>query len=331
MQQVRAQPAYIQINQNPQYIPAAQVAGMMQAAPATRITGAVPAIGKNSANVAGRQYLQPSQFDRLAESGLYFGLSAGYSTSMLGGIQQDYNDWFVPGATNKADWGKDGSVIPLQLSVGAAINSDVRVDFSYNRYSGMKYPGVVQTSDGGEGAFDVSAYDGEISSSATMLNVFYNIDSYMGNLVGGSLRPYIGVGVGISVNTIADYIVYDPEFYPELTEEQLALAGPGILSGISEISAYHSGGTSEQLSYMLEGGLTTTMDSGMRIDFFVRYMNLGAVQSSGSVVLSQTEWLTDGYGGEMPADYASVLHYSDYKETGNLSSVDVGVRLRVQF
>ena len=162
-----------------------------------------------------------------------------------------------------------------------------------------------------------------------MLNVYYNIDSFTGYLAGGSLRPYVGAGVGISLNTIADYVVYDKTFYAIVDDPAYAYAGQ--LTGISDIYAYHNGGTNEQLAFMLEGGLTTELEGGIKMDFFVRYSNLGKVKNSGSIVLSQIEWLGDGAGGEYEAPYDSVYHYTNWYESGRLGLVDLGVRLRLQF
>ena len=306
------------------------------AASATRITGALPQVGSNVTNassttVAGRQYYQPSDFDRLADSGLYVGLSVGYSVSVSGAMLSDYMNedkgQFVPGAFQEANFDTD-TVIPLQMSVGASINNDFRVDFSYLRYTGIAYPSMVKSSDGVGGYVDAVVDGGAITANATMLNLYYNIDSYTGYLAGGMLRPYIGAGVGISLNTIADYVVYDNTFY---SEKEPSVARPGDLTGISDVYAYHNGGTSEQLAFMFEGGLTTEMDGGIKIDFFVRYMNLGQVRTSGSIILSQTEWLGDGSGLEFPADYDSVYHYTNWYESGRLSTIDIGARLRLQF
>jgi len=305
------------------------------AASPTRITGTLPKVGSN-ATAAGRQYYQPADFDRLADSGLYIGMSVGYSASVMGSVSADYADkekaFFVPGAFRAADFDKD-TVIPLQISVGAAINNDVRIDFSYLRYSGIAYPDSVETSTG-DGGFALTTVDGgAITANATMLNVYYNIDSYTGYLAGGSLRPYVGVGAGISLNTIADYVVTDNNYYYELTDEQLPLVPDGTLSGVSDIIAYHNGGTTEQLAFMLEGGVTTELSGGLKIDFFVRYTNLGRVKTSGSIVMSQTEWLKDSTSPtlETQAQYDSVYHYTDWYESGRLSMVDVGARLRLQF
>jgi opacity protein-like surface antigen len=300
----------------------------------TRITGSLPRVGSNSnqtTTVAGRQYYQPADFDRLADSGLYVGLSVGYSASISGGMIADYMNedggQFVPGAFQEAGFNTD-TVIPLQLSVGASINNDLRVDFGYLRYSGLAYPSMVQSADGIGGYVDATVDGGAITSNATMLNLYYNIDAYTGYLAGGMLRPYVGVGVGIALNTIADYVVYDGTFYSEM---EPSVAGPGDITGISDVYAYHNGGTTEQLAFMFEGGLTTELDGGIKIDFFVRYSNLGKVKTSGSIVLSQTQWLGDGAGGEYPNPYDSVYHYTNWYESGRLSTIDLGLRLRLQF
>ena len=300
------------------------------AASPTRITGALPKVGSN-VTAAGRQYYQPADYDRLADSGLYIGLSAAYTASLMGSMGADYTGetkaFAVPGAFKDADFRSD-TIIPLQVSVGAAINNDIRIDFSYLRYSGLSYAEHVDTADGAGGYATASVDGGAITANTTLLNVYYNIDSYTGFIAGGSLRPYIGAGVGISFNTIADYVVLDKTFYSEMDP---AYAGAGDLTGVSDIYAYHNGGTTEQLAFMLEGGVTTELSGGLKLDFFVRYANLGKVKTSGSIVMSQTEWLGDGVGGEYEAPYDSVYHYTDWYESGRLSMVDVGARLRLQF
>ncbi len=306
------------------------VANSAVAANPSRITGMLPKVGSN-ATAAGRQYYQPADYDRLADSGLYVGLSAGYSASVMGAMGADYTGenkaFAVPGAFKDADFRSD-SVIPLQISVGAAINNDVRVDFSFLRYSGISYAEHVETADGAGGYANASVSGGAVTANTTMLNVYYNIDSYTGYVAGGALRPYVGVGVGLSLNTIADYVVLDNTFYSEMDPIN---AGVGDLTGVSDIYAYHNGGTTEQLAFMLEGGVTTELSGGLKLDFFVRYANLGKVKTSGSIVMSQTEWLGDGAGGEYEAPYDSVYHYTDWYESGRLAMVDVGVRLRLQF
>lgn len=297
-----------------------------------RITGALPRVGSSATN-AGRQYYQAADYDRLAESGLYFGLSAGYNTMLSGQMSADYANqdqaFMAPGSFRASDFEKD-TIIPFQISVGAAINSDIRVDFSFLRYSGFSYASNVQTSTG-DGFVDATVSGGAITSNSTMLNVYYNVDSFTGYMAGGSLRPYVGAGVGLALNTISDYVVFDNSFYDETDGLGPGAIAAGYLTGVSDVYGYHNGGTMEQLAFNLEAGVTTNMHDGLKLDFFIRYANLGEVKTSGSVIVSQTEWLSDGAGDEYEAPYDSVYHYTNWFESGRISALDVGVRLRLEF
>ena len=298
-----------------------------------RVTGALPRVGSSATN-AGRQYYQPADYDRLADSGLYIGLSAAYSVMVKGNMSADYagedNAFFAPGSFRVSNFESD-TVIPLQISLGAAINSDVRIDFSFLRYSNISYAVNAQTSQGNGEYTDAKVSGGAITSNSTMLNVYYNIDSFTGYVAGGSLRPYIGAGVGVALNTIGDYVIFDDTFYDETDG-----LGPGAIEGggltaISDVYGYHNGGTTEQLAFQLEAGVTTAMSDGLKLDFFVRYANLGKIKTSGSIVVSQTEWISDGSGDEYEAPYDSVFHYTNWTESGRLSSLDVGARIRLEF
>ena len=322
-------------NINPQQLAAASAVNgrpMVAASNPNRVTGSLPRVGSSSTN-AGRQYYQSADYNRLADSGLYVGLSAGYNVMTKGSMSADYTNeekaFLAPGSFEPSDLQKD-SVIPLQVSVGAAINSDIRVDFSFLRYSGLSYASDVQTSTG-DGLTDATVSGGAITSNSTMLNVYYNIDSFTGNMAGGSLRPYVGAGVGLALNTIADYVVFDNHFYDETDGLGPGSIAAGYLTAVSDIYGYHNGGTMEQIAFNLEAGVTTAMNDGLKLDFFVRYANLGKVRTSGSIVVSQTEWLSDGAGDEYEAPYDSVFHYTNWFESGRLSMMDVGVRLRLEF
>ncbi len=313
-----------------QYAPTGYVA---QTAQPTRVSGSVPNIGKSASNQ--RKYYDPGMYDRLADSGLYIGLGVGYSVSTMGGMQADGYDTYsadsigplpIPGAAAEADF-KTDTVIPFSVSLGAAINSEFRIDFSYTRYSGISYPDEVKTDVGGFMA-TVPAYDGSINASTTMLNLYYNLDAYMGNMLGGKLHPYVGAGIGFGQNTISDYMVYDAEGYNLVTDQ----TQPGDLTAVNNITAYHSGGTTENFTYMLEGGVTTDLSGGLKLDLFARYMGLGNVESSGSVVVTQDEWTAGPMnGGSDDALYTATYHYTNAREKGSLSSVDIGARLRIQF
>lgn len=336
-QQMQVQAAY-PVQPGTVQLPAANgtvlVANSGVAVPTTRVTGTLPQVG-SAATAAGRKYYLPSDYDRLADSGLYVGFSVAYAASVMGSIKADYlgekDAYVVPGAFAAADFQTD-TVIPLQVSVGSALNNDIRVDFSYTRYSGLSYPDHVYTAEyTGAATVQTSVEGGAITANTTMLNIYYNLDSYTGYMAGGSLRPYIGAGVGLSLNTIADYVVYDDTYYTIIEDLNTTVGHAGRLTGVSDIYAYHNGGTTEQLAFMVEGGITTDLGGGIKVDLFARYANLGNVKTSGSIILSQIEWLSDGLGGEVQADYDSVFHYTNWYESGRLSLIDVGMRLRLQF
>ena len=61
-------------------------------------------------------------------------------------------------------------------------------------------------------------------------------------------------------------------------------------------------------------------------------MRMGKVKSSGSIVLTQTEWISDGTG-ILPGEdgYTTVAHYTNWTESADLSTLDIGARLRLQF
>ena len=292
----------------------------MAATNPNRVTGALPRVGSSATN-AGRQYYQSSDYDRLAESGLYLGFSAAYSTMIKGQMSADYASdpygYLAPGSFRASDIQSD-TVIPFQVSVGAAINSDIRVDFSFLRYTGMSYASNVQTSTGDGDFADASVSGGAITSNSTMLNVYYNIDSFTGYMAGGALRPYIGAGIGLSLNTIADYVAFDPGPYDDVDVN-------GNPVKVFDIEAYHNGGTMEQLAFGFEAGVTTDMKDGLKLDFFVRYANLGKVKTSGSVVIAQAEM---DEAGEI---YDSTMHYINWFESGRLNTMDVGARVRLEF
>ncbi|MCL2339005.1 MAG: hypothetical protein FWC51_03590, partial [Proteobacteria bacterium] len=260
-----------------------------------RITGGLPPVGSNVA--AARQYYdQPDATADDNVGGVYIGLGAGFSMVTMGGMTADYAgqnySYLVPGAFKTANY-KKNSVMPLEVVVGGDINSQFRIDLSYTRYNGLSYPDKVETADGNGGFIPVTAAGGAITGNAAMINLYYNLDSFTGAIGGGSIRPYIGVGVGIAMNTISDYVVYDGNFY----------YAPGFASGsaspgfdpnnpvaVSDIYAYHAGGTTENIAYKVEGGVTTKLSDGILVDLFVRYSGLGKVQSSGNITLSQTDY-----------------------------------------
>lgn len=254
----------------------------------------------------------------------YTGLSIGYVASMNGGITADYKNqtdsWVVPGSFQQSEFEINKRSTPIQFSVGAKIINDLRVDISYMFYSGISLPGLVSTSAGGRDGgytdyFSFHTTGGSVSGSATMLNAYYNLDRFTGRIIGGKLSPYIGAGIGLSTNKISDYVIY---------EEGLHSTDAGM-TGSSNIRAVHSGGTTNNFAYSFEVGGTSQLFDRLQLDLFVRYTDLGRVQTNGDVLLTQTVWV-----GSAP-DHDETLNYKDWQESGSLSIVDIGARLRFLF
>ncbi len=297
-------------------------------------------------NRAGAKYYSAQSFDKLVDSGVYLGLSVAYGTP-TGKIKSDYDNYWVPGPSKEEKLDKS-TFMPLGVSIGAAVNNDVRLDFSYTRYSGLKMPKEVLFYDAYNNYLTSSVYGGKITAQATMLNLYYSLESYTGNLFGGKLVPYIGVGLGMSINTIADYSVLYSSYYDYITDEA---SGAGYTA--ENLIGYHAGGTTENFAYAGEFGLTANMSGGLMIDFFIKYADLGKAESSGSGHFSYDETNftttlgvntepsvnTDTFVSSLTpsnttwdsASYRVTEPFEDLKDSADLTSVDVGVRLRVQF
>jgi hypothetical protein len=138
----------------------------------------------------------------------------------------------------------------------------------------------------------------------------------------------------MAVNTISDFEVFDPVYHRILPDN--ITPDKDAVTGFYDSIAYHSGGTTERLAYALEAGLTTELRRGLKLDIFTRWVSLGRVTTSGNVVVSKTEWIATGEeplgwpGSEFPADNVT-SHYTGRQNSGMLSVLDIGVRLRLQF
>lgn len=254
----------------------------------------------------------------------YAGLSVGYVAFMNGGMTADYKNktdsWVVPGSFRQSEFEINKRSTPIQFSVGANIINDLRVDISHMFYSGISLPGLVSTSAGGRDGgytdyFSFHSRGGDISGSATMVNAYYNLDHFTGRIIGGKLSPYIGAGIGLGTNKISDYVIYEEGHH----------AIDAGMTGSSNILVVHSGGTTNNFAYSFEVGGTSQLFNRLQLDLFVRYTDLGRVQTNGDVLLTQTVWV-DG-----APDHNETLNYKNWRESGTLSIVDIGARLRFLF
>ena len=272
--------------------------------------------------------------------GMYVGFSLGRTVFANGGMKADYTNFndshFVPGSFKQSEFKANGAK-SVQFSIGKNINNDVRADISYLRYSGMSMPNMVFTGDGKGGFFSVPTAGGNIDSHVTMLNIYYSLDPYTNGFFSGNSRPYVGAGIGLGINTISDYLIYDMTYY-----SKIPFGSPntvfGNITGTSDRYAHHIGGTTISFAFALEGGVTSELPHGLKLDIFARLAHLGNVRTNGNIVVSETHWLSTGNGiligekgSEIPADYGVTYFYQGWRESGTLSVLDLGLRLRYQF
>jgi len=252
----------------------------------------------------------------------YTGLSLGYTASINGGITADYANqpdaFMVLGSFQQSAFQINGTrVVPIQISLGVNVIDNLRADISHMRYSGISIPGAVQQSAAFFGFYYAAANGGDVSGNTTMLNVYYNLDRLTGRFIAGKLSPYVGIGIGLGINTISDYMISIPGYY-ELP--------PGSTTGISNIRALHSGSTTRNLAYMIETGGTSELTDRVLLDMFVRWTNLGCVRTSGNIVVTQTKW-----DNGIPSVVDNRDNYQNWRESGTLSILDIGARLRLLF
>jgi len=270
----------------------------------------------------------------------YAGLSLGYTIQLNGGMTADYRDqywaWIAPGSFQKSEF-KDNGAMAMQFSAGASLTDYLRLDISHLRYFDISMPRTVMTAEHWwvDGYTPVRLIGGDVSSAANMISVYYNLDHLIKPLRNEKLRPYIGAGIGIGKNTISDYVVHDANFY-RMPGVEGTTPAPGTVTAITDIFARHIGRSTKNTVYALEGGATYSLDERLMLDLFVRWTDLGRVETSG-IFLSQTEYIATGSaqiplpGSEQPQDGTNRQHLPDWRESGRLNILDIGVRLRLLF
>jgi len=215
--------------------------------------------------------------------GVYVAAAIGQALNIGGGMTADaaykLNTGLPADMFPRTNFQNNG-VRPIQFSIGKAINNDFRVEVSYLNYHRIFMP--YDFGDQPDGSSDVA-----------MLNVYHNLDSYIGSFLYGKLRPYVGAGVGMSFNAMSGFSHYDSTFY-----------GTRLASG-----------TTQSLAYALEAGVTSELNNGLSFDFFVRWANLGSVVAVGDIYIVGP----------------TVGDWHDWQELGTLHVLDMGVRLRLQF
>jgi len=275
--------------------------------------------------VHAEQYTEPVIENRWFD-GMYVGFALSRTISTFGGMTADYRNmpdaWMTPGSLTRSSFDKNSSRLQ-QLSVGKIINENIRIDISHVRQSGISVPTKFI---GG----------GQVSNNAIMLNVYYNINHFTGNLLDGMLRPYVGMGIGVSRNRISDYW-FATNFWPDLYWSSGIVPGQvypeGTLLGIGAVSGTHSG-SNYSLVFALEAGTTANLTSRLELDLFIRLISFGRIRTDG-LTAGRAEVRSDGInpasswiGG---VEEWVEIHYSDRRESGLLDIFDIGARLRYMF
>ena len=246
---------------------------------------------------AGTAWADEQADARRWHDGLYVGFGIGQTLNVGGGMtapvayQQQTG---LPSDMFPRTTFEGHNVRPLQVSIGKAINDNLRVEASYTNYLGLSF------------SEDPAFLDELGSSDVAMLNVYYNLDSIVGSFIDGKLRPYVGAGIGMSVNAMSGFSHINPYYYGAFLP---------------------FGSTTRSLAYALEAGLTHELGNGLSFDFFARWMNLGSLNATGDVMHGVEQTPVPG----SPGFYDVTYQRDNWRESGTLSVLDMGVRLRLMF
>ena len=219
--------------------------------------------------------------------GVYVGFGIARTVNVGGGMTSEYGlQSSMVGEFQPTPF-QNNNGESIQFSAGKAINDNLRLEVSYMRHSGISTSGIEGWSDS----------VGDISSNTTMLNVYYNIDDFIGRFWKGMFRPYVGAGIGVARNGASNWISARSE------------DGRGR----------HIGEETRSFAYSIEGGATSELGPNLELDIFTRWTNLGRVASAGN----------SGYdeivGGTVSHNRVT------WRERGSLSVLDVGIRLRLKY
>ena len=267
---------------------------------------------------------------------MYAAVAASRVMSINGGMSA-YNSWqpgldTPPGTFQQANFQAD-HVTPLQFSIGKAVTSNLRVDASYTRYGAVSVLDHAAFSALGN---NFTSGGGDVSSDAMMLNFYYSLDRLTGRFLYDRLSLYVGAGAGMARNEIADYYISDMTRTPGPGSWGPGTTPPaGTLIAENGPLTQHPGATTRDFAYMFEGGVTLDLDRGMELDFFMRWANLGRVQTSGTITTVIQDTVATGlpYGANnwQQTVVVDAENYYGWQAGGIMQILDMGVRLRIGF
>ena len=295
----------------------------------------IPLYGKNkSAYFYGQQ---PQDEGMFAGGGLYvFGLISTGATQ--GGVNMERPQHLVPyiGSDSNTDMGE---ATGYSIGFGRVLSSTLAVEFSYTDFSGMSYGYSSKVlsqresyvdEDTGETVYEPFVYEGfdiieggGIDSKFVSVGFQYKLGNMFGTLLGGMIKPYVGLHVGYSMNTLGTYSFTDKGGYtdgdsmevdddedgvPDLTFNGYCSAADDICEQINYIDGTitYEGKTTRTFGYALEAGLTMALDANLELDFFYKRNVLGKVQNSGNMFSTYYEQVIDWYDNDDGTGFANV-------------------------
>ncbi len=258
------------------------------------------------------------------DSGLYLFTSYGMGNTTTGinadnGIY-DSDDNYLGGSDANNTMGTAAS---YSFGVGREMSKDLNVEFFYSHHTGLSYGKFAlfneEADEENEDEEKKSTDKKQVNKSrkvngGNILLQFagagfkYNLDQYTGTF-GGKLKPYVGVQLGISKNTINDYTITDPEGYPDgesdpAPEDWDAKDYPEL--GQSDMKTYehiqyengeitHIGSTNNTFALNLETGLSVLLEGNLQLDLFYKVNKLGKITTSGKVIKNYDVTTTQYY------------------------------------
>ncbi len=324
----------MQSNMQPQYV-TQPVINSVYATPMRRINE-IPLYGKNKSMYlydGGRVTEDENPF---ADSVIYMfaGFSTGPSAAGLNSETSRINPytWAYGGGSDANDSMGDAS--GFTIGIGRRMSSILGVEFSYAQYSGMNYgtyanvisyeeEEIYDEDDEPTGETEDVEYvssneyqvikGGDISTDFIGIGLRYSLEGMFGNLL-GMFKPYVGVHVGITHNTIEDYTIKNP--YESVEGDSIDdVINADWLSDLEEAGEFFYGETklNQQFTFIgttsqsfgvgLEVGFTMAFGSSLELDLFYKYNSFGTIETSGEVLTTYESVVEDFYITQQLVEY----------------------------
>ena len=140
------------------------------------------------------------------------------------------------------------------VGVGYQFNQWFRMDLTAEYRGSANFHGMDTFTDSGPAGASVDVYTGRKYEITGLVNAYFDLGTWH------SITPFIGAGVGVSRNTIADF-----------TDTGLNAVGPSV--------AYGKDSSKVNFAWALMAGLGYQVAPGLTLEGAYRYINLGDAQS----------------------------------------------------